>query len=130
NALSKWLRLRIWRDGREHTMTFTHGDADAPLAVTGEADGRRGTEVSFLPSKETFSQVEFDYATLEHRLRELAFLNSGVRIVLTDARGVEEKREELMYEGGIEAFVRFLDRTKKPLVDRPIVVKGERDGIV
>src|SRR5690606_10181696 len=65
NALSKWLRLRIWRDGKEHTMTFTHGDADAPLAITGEADGRRGTEVSFLPSKETFSQIEFDYATLE-----------------------------------------------------------------
>ena len=130
NALSKWLRLRIWRDGNEHVMTFTHGDADAPLALVGDANGRRGTEVTFLPSKETFTQVEFDYATLEHRLRELAFLNSGVRIVLTDARGVEEKREELMYEGGIEAFVRYLDRTKKSLIDRPIVVRGEREGIV
>jgi DNA gyrase subunit B len=129
NALSKWLRLRIWRDGREHMMTFTHGDADAPLKMVGEAHGKRGTEVTFLPSTATFTQVEFNYATLEHRLRELAFLNSGVRIVLTDARGVEEKREELMYEGGIEAFVRYLDRTKKPLVERPIVVSAERDGI-
>src|SRR5690349_10059679 len=78
NALSTWLRLRIWRDGNEHFMEFRHGDAVAPLAVIGEAAGRRGTEVSFLPSGETFSVVEFDYATIEHRLRELAFLNSGV----------------------------------------------------
>ncbi len=110
-------------------MTFTHGDADAPLKVVGPANGKRGTEVTFLPSTKTFTSVEFDYATLEHRLRELAFLNSGVRIILTDSRGVEIKREELMYEGGIEAFVRYLDRTKKPLVDAPIVVRGERDGI-
>jgi DNA gyrase subunit B len=130
NALSSKLTLRIWRDDKEHAMSFTHGDADAPLAVVGPANGRKGTEVTFLASTETFTSVEYDYATLEHRLRELAFLNSGVRIVLTDKRGVEEKREELMYEGGIEAFVRYLDRTKKPLVERPIVVRAERDGIV
>ena len=93
------------------------------------AGGRRGTEVTFLPSTDTFTKVEFDYATLEHRLRELAFLNSGVRIVLTDLRHGGEKREEMMYEGGLEAFVRFLDRSKTALLPAPIYVKTERDGI-
>ncbi|MBY0298616.1 MAG: DNA topoisomerase (ATP-hydrolyzing) subunit B [Methylobacterium sp.] len=129
NALSTWLRLRIWRGGQEHAMEFRHGDAVAPLAVVGPAGERRGTEVTFLPSTDTFSMVEFDYATLEKRLRELAFLNSGVRIVLTDARHAEHKREELVYEGGVEAFVRYLDRTKTPLVSKPVVVRSERDGI-
>src|SRR5918998_1247848 len=129
NALSSFLKLRIWRDGQEHVMEFRHGDAVAPLAVVGPADGRRGTEVTFLPSTETFSMVEFDYATLEHRLRELAFLNSGVRIILTDNRHAERKREELMYEGGVEAFVRYLDRAKTPLIGQPIMIRSERDGI-
>src|SRR5829696_3980016 len=105
NALSSSLKLRIWRDGQEHAMEFRYGDPVAPLAVVGDANGRRGTEVTFLPSPETFTMVEFDYATLEHRLRELAFLNSGVRIILTDARHPEVKREELFYKGGVEAFV-------------------------
>ena len=117
NALSTWLELRIWRDGLEHLSEFAGGDAVAPLKVTGPApldDGRpkRGTEVTFTPSPETFTMVEFDYATLEHRLRELAFLNSGVRIMLTDLRHAEPRREELHYEGGLEAFVRYLDRAK------------------
>ena len=130
NALSSWLRLRIWRNGEEHSMEFRHGEPVAPLAVVGPAEGRRGTEVSFLPSTETFKGVvEFDYGTLEHRLRELAFLNSGVRIVLTDLRHAEQKREELYYEGGVEAFVRYLDRSKKPEIARPILVRAERDGI-
>ena len=136
NALSVKLSLRIWRDDKAHEMSFTHGVADAPLAVTGAAAGKRGTEVTFLPhtgdaeSKATFTGViEFDYATLEHRLRELAFLNSGVRIVLTDARGVEPKREELFYEGGVEAFVRYLDRAKQPLIQNPVVLRAEKDGI-
>ena len=97
-------------------MSFTHGEPDAPLAVTGDWDGRNGTEVTFLPSTETFTMIEFDFATLEHRLRELAFLNSGVRIVLTDKRGVEPKTETLMYEGGLAEFVRYLDRAKHPLI--------------
>src|SRR5687767_7010292 len=101
NALSSWLKLRIWRNGKIHEMSFTNGDPDAPLKVVGDWDGRNGTEVTFLPSTATFSMTEFDYATLEHRLRELAFLNSGVRIVLTDRRGVEPKTETLMYEGGL-----------------------------
>src|SRR5215203_6119731 len=130
NALSSWLRLRIWRNGQEHAMEFRHGEPAAPLAVVGPAEGRRGTEVSFLPSTQTFKGVtEFDYETLEHRLRELAFLNSGVRIVLTDLRHAEQKREELYYEGGVEAFVRYLDRSKKAELARPIMVRAERDGI-
>ena len=129
NALSQWLKLRIWRNGKVHEMSFTDGVPDAPLKVTGDWDGRNGTEVSFLPSPRTFTMTEFDYATLEHRLRELAFLNSGVKIVLTDRRGVEPKTETLMYEGGLEAFVKFLDRTKHPLIPQPIVVLAERDGI-
>jgi DNA gyrase subunit B len=135
NALSASLTLQIWRDGLEHVMHFADGDAVDKLAVVGPApivDGRpkRGTQVTFTPSKATFTMVEFDYATIEHRLRELAFLNSGVRIVLTDLRGAEMKREELHYDGGLEAFVRYLDRAKTPLIDKPIVIRGERDRIV
>jgi DNA gyrase subunit B len=129
NALSSWLRLRIFRNGKEHFMEFNNGDAVAPLAVTGDADGKRGTEVTFLPSTETFTMVEFDYSTLEHRLRELAFLNSGVRIILTDNRHAERKREEMMFEGGVEAFVRYLDRAKTPLIQNPVVIRSERDNI-
>jgi DNA gyrase subunit B len=127
--LSTWLKLRIWRDGQEHAMEFRDGEASAPLSVVGPAHDRRGTEVTFLPSPQTFTMTEFDYATLEHRLRELAFLNSGVRIVLSDMRHAVEKTEELRYEGGVEAFVRYLDRNKTPLIPTPIVIKAERDGI-
>jgi DNA gyrase subunit B len=129
NALSSLLKLTIWRDGAEHTMEFRHGDAVAPLARTGDSGGKRGTEVTFLPSTQTFTMVEFDFATLEHRLRELAFLNSGVRIVLTDLRHAVEKREEMRYDGGVEAFVKYLDRNKSALVPAPIVIKAERDNI-
>jgi len=129
NALSEWLKLRIWRGGQEHAMSFTHGVADSPLALIGPADRRNGTEVTFKPSAETFSMVEFDYATLEHRLRELAFLNSGVRIVLTDARRYEVKQEDMVYEGGLIAFTRFLDRAKSPLINEPIYVSTEKDCI-
>ena len=129
NALSTWLRLRIWRDGKEHFMEFNDGDAVKPLAVVGDAQGKRGTEVSFLASPKTFTMTEYDWATLEHRLRELAFLNSGVRIVLSDQRHAVEKREEMVYEGGVEAFVKYLDRNKSPLVPKPIVIKVDRDGL-
>ncbi len=129
NALSVWLKLKIRRKGQIHEMSFTNGVADAPLAVTGDAGDETGTEVTFLPSPETFTMVEFDYNTLEHRLRELAFLNSGVRIILTDKRHADVREQELLYEGGLEAFVRYLDRTKKPLIDSPIAIKAERDGI-
>jgi DNA gyrase subunit B len=129
NALSTTLKLRIWRGGIEHEMEFAHGDAVYPLRVVGPAPDKRGTEVTFLPSPQTFTMIEFDYKTLEHRLRELAFLNSGVRIILTDARHAEVKREELMYEGGTEAFVRYLDRAKSPLIGKPIMLSAEKDGI-
>jgi DNA gyrase subunit B len=129
NALSSWLKLTIWRDGHEHFMEFHDGDAVAPLAVVGAAYDRRGTEVSFLPSTNTFTMTEFDFATLEHRLRELAFLNSGVTITLSDMRHAVEKRETMRYEGGVEAFVKYLDRNKTALVPQPIVMKAERDGV-
>ncbi|HLT78871.1 MAG TPA: DNA topoisomerase (ATP-hydrolyzing) subunit B [Ferrovibrio sp.] len=129
NALSTTLELRIWRGGRAYFMRFRHGVAEAPLADMGDAGGRRGTEVTFLPSPETFSKTEFDFPTLEHRLRELAFLNSGVKIVLEDLRGVEPKRIELRYDGGVEAFVAYLDRNKTPLHKPAITIRGERDGI-
>ncbi len=129
NALSEHLDLRIWRDDKEHFLRFRMGVAEAPLAVVGDAHGKRGTEVTFLPSPKIFTKTEFDYATLEHRLRELAFLNSGVRLILTDARGVEPKQAEFHYEGGIEAFVRYVDRAKNALHEPPIVIAGERDGI-
>src|SRR5580698_6223257 len=128
NALSEWLDLRIWRNGREHYIRFSYGDPVAPLVTLGESDGKRGTEVTFLPSPRTFTKVEFDYATLEHRLRELAFLNSGVTIVFTDLRGVEKKEQTLHYEGGLEAFVRYLDRAKTLLIPSPVMIRGERDG--
>jgi len=129
NALSTSLKLTIWRDGKEHFMEFRDGVAVAPLKVIGDARDRRGTQVTFFPSPKTFTMVEFDFATLEHRLRELAFLNSGVSIVLSDMRHAVEKREEMKYEGGVEAFVKYLDRNKSPLIPTPIMIKAEREGI-
>ncbi|MBI4275655.1 MAG: DNA topoisomerase (ATP-hydrolyzing) subunit B [Rhizobiales bacterium] len=129
NALSAWLRLTIWRDGKEHFMEFRDGVAVKPLKAVGKVEGKQGTEVTFLPSTKTFTMTEFDFATLEHRLRELAFLNSGVTIVLSDMRHAVEKREEMRYEGGVEAFVKYLDRNKTSLVPTPIVIKAEREGV-
>ena len=129
NALSSKLELRVWRDGKEHYIQFKHGDSVAPLDIVGDANGKRGTEVTFLASTETFTNVEYDFSTLEHRLRELAFLNSGVNIVLSDMRHAVEKREELFYEGGVEEFVKYLDRNKKPVVPSPIVMRSEQNGI-
>ena len=129
NALSEWLELRIWREGKEHVMRFSNGESDGPLEVVGDANDKKGTAVTFMPSAETFSMIEFNLSTLEHRLRELAFLNSGVRLVLTDARGVEPTTFVLEYEGGIEAFVKHLDRGKTPLIESPIVITGEQDGV-
>jgi len=129
NALSTWLKLKIRRKGQIHEMSFSHGVPDAPLAVTGEAGEETGTEVTFLPSPETFTKTDFDYATLEHRLRELAFLNSGVRILLSDRRHADVKEQQFLYDGGIIEFVKYLDRAKKPLIPEPISISGERDGI-
>jgi DNA gyrase subunit B len=130
NALSEWLDLTIWRDGEEHFMRFRHGDAEAPLKVVGKApEGKKGTRVTFLPSPDTFKITEFDFERLEHRYRELAFLNSGVRLILVDARHEERVEHELYYEGGIAAFVKWLDRAKTALFPEPIAISAVRDGI-
>ncbi len=138
NALSVFLKLNIRRGGKVHEMSFTHGVADAPLEVIGTYvedkkpgtyEGRSGSEITFLPSTDTFTMVEFDFKTLEHRLRELAFLNSGVHILLRDHRHPEHVEVELYYEGGLEAFVRYLDKSKAPVIETPIVMRSEKDGI-
>ncbi|GAA4048971.1 DNA topoisomerase (ATP-hydrolyzing) subunit B [Parerythrobacter jejuensis] len=140
NALSEWLELMIWRDGKEHWMRFEHGDAVNSLEVKGDAPKvdrnpddngfKKGTRVTFMASHDTFKNVtEFDFDKLEHRYRELAFLNSGVRILLRDNRGEEVLEHDLYYEGGIAAFVKYLDRNKQPLVAEPIAVSANKDGI-
>ncbi|MCK5444776.1 MAG: DNA gyrase subunit B, partial [Rhodospirillaceae bacterium] len=135
NALSDWLELKVFRDGSEHVCRFANGDTTDSLKVVGDAptkeDGKpyTGTEVTFHPSTETFTMVEFDFATLEHRLRELAFLNSGVHLLLTDARHVDEKVVDLHYEGGLAAFVEYLDRSKTALHQPAIAVNGTKGGI-
>src|ERR1044071_2847953 len=129
NALSSSLKLTIWRDGKEWFMEFRNGDAVKPLKEVGKAKDQRGTQVQFLPSPKTFTMTEFDFGTLEHRLRELAFLNSGVAISLSDQRHAVEKKVEMKYEGGVEEFVKYLDRTKKSIVPKPIYVRADRDGI-
>ncbi len=140
NALWEWLELTIWREGQEHWMRFEHGDAVAPLKVVGDAPRsdrnadpngfKKGTRVTFKASHETFKNVtEFDFEKLEHRYRELAFLNSGVRIKLRDLRHEDTLEHDLYYEGGIAAFVKYLDRNKQPLIAEPIAVSAEKDGI-
>ncbi len=130
NALSEKLHLTIYSYGKKHHMSFTHGDADGRLEVVGDSEGKTGTHVTFLPSKETFTKTVFDFATLEHRLRELAFLNSGVTLVLRDDRHVEPQEVVMHYEGGVSAFVTYLDRSKTVLHTPPITIHGEKEGIV
>jgi DNA gyrase subunit B len=129
NALSDYLELRIWRNGKEHYARFEGGYTTESLRVVGDANGRKGTEVRFLASLSTFSNRDFDFHTLEKRLRELAFLNSGVRIILEDERPAEPLRSELFYEGGVREFVKYLDRSKSSILPEPIYVRGERDDI-
>ena len=129
NALSVWLELRIWRNGKEHYARFEHGETTQSLRVTGDAADETGTEVRFLASTGTFSNLDYDFHTLEKRLRELAFLNSGVRIILEDERPAEPLRSELHYEGGVREFVKYLDRSKTAVMGEPIYMAGERDDI-
>ncbi len=129
NALSEWLELRIWRDGKEHFARFENGETISPLKIVGDSTGRKGTEVKFLASANTFSNREFQFKTLENRLRELAFLNSGVRINIQDQRLSNFVSSELYYEGGVSEFVKYLDRSRNALIDNPIFISGERDGI-
>ena len=130
NALSSKLELTIWRGDKEYFMRFHDGEPEKPLKVVGDAKDKRGTRVTFWPSHKVFTKTEFDFATLEHRLRELAFLNSGVRVTLKDLRGPEPRVEEMLYDGGVEEFVRFLDRNKKQLIPKPLLIKGEREKII
>ena len=128
NALSERLDLSIWRGGDRYAMRFADGEPAAPLARVGGAGDRTGTEITFWPSPRTFGSTEFDFARLEHRLRELAFLNSGVAIALEDRRGAEPRAVTMRYDGGIKAFVAWLDRSKKPLHTPSVSIAGERDG--
>ena len=129
NALSVWLELKVWRNDKVHIARFEHGETAEHLKVIGDANGEKGTEVRFLASTETFSNLEYSFETLEKRLRELAFLNSGVRIILEDERPAEPLRTELLYEGGVKEFVKYLDRSKSSMMPEPIFVTGERDDI-
>ncbi|MCT4682333.1 MAG: DNA topoisomerase (ATP-hydrolyzing) subunit B, partial [Roseicyclus sp.] len=129
NALSDWLELRIWRDGKEHYARFERGDTVEHLREVGDANGEKGTEVRFMASTSTFSNLDYSFKTLETRLRELAFLNSGVRITLEDERPAEALKSELFYEGGVREFVRYLDRSKTAVMPEPIFMTGEKDGI-
>ncbi|CUH42912.1 MULTISPECIES: DNA topoisomerase (ATP-hydrolyzing) subunit B [Ruegeria] len=129
NALSNWLELRVWRNGKEHVARFEGGETVEHLKVVAECGDRTGTEVRFLASLDTFSNLEYSFETLEKRLRELAFLNSGVRIILIDERPAERLETELFYEGGVKEFVKYLDRSKTSAMPEPIYIKGERDDI-
>ncbi|KAA8606744.1 DNA gyrase subunit B [Salipiger aestuarii] len=129
NALSVWLELRVWRNGKEHYAKFSHGDTVEHLRVVGDAPGESGTEVRFLASTDTFSNLDYQFETLEKRLRELAFLNSGVRIIVEDERPATPLKTELHYDGGVKEFVKYLDRSKHAMLPEPIFMTGEKDGI-
>ncbi|WP_410217140.1 DNA topoisomerase (ATP-hydrolyzing) subunit B [Paracoccus sp. (in: a-proteobacteria)] len=135
NALSDWLELRIWRNDKEYYVRFEHGDTVEHLRVVGDAPGQKGTEVRFMASTKinhpegTFSNLDYSFKTLENRLRELAFLNSGVRIILEDERHAEVQKTELFYEGGVREFVKYLDRSKTSVMPQPIFITGEKNGI-
>ena len=130
NALSDYLELRIWRNDKEYFMRFEHGEPLEDLVMVGDSPGKTGTQVTFKPSLETFTNVDFSYDILKHRFRELAFLNRGVRIIVQDHRTSDHEEVELYYEGGIEAYVEYLDRSKVALIDTPITVIGEKDGVI
>ena len=127
NALSEWMEVRIWRHGIEHFIRFEHGDAVAPLVVVGPSDEAQGTQVTFKPSDKTFTHIEFDFAILEKRLRELAFLNSGLAIVLRDERHAPSQEVSFHYEGGLVAFAEYLDRAKMPLFS-PVISSAVDDA--
>jgi len=128
NALSEVLELTIWRGGKQHFISFAHGEANGPLVVTGDCE-QTGTQVRFLPSKETFAITEFDRATIEHRLRELAFLNSGINIIFRDERGDEPYEIQLHYEGGLKEFVTYLNKSKNAIQSKPIFIKSVKDRV-
>ena len=129
NALSDWLELRIWRNGKEYAMRFENGDSVSPLKIIGDVVGKKGTQITFHPAKTTFSFTEFSFSTIEHRLRELAFLNSGVKIILKDLRNEEQKEVTLYYEGGVEEYVKYLDKSKNAMHQTIVINTQEVNGI-
>ena len=135
NALSEWLELTVWRNDTEYRARFEHGECVVHVHEVGPAPGMRGTEVRFLASAKTnipdgtFSNLDYSFKTLEHRLRELAFLNSGVRIIIEDERPAEPLHSELFYEGGVKEFVKYIDRSKTSIMSDPIYMIGDRNGI-
>lgn len=129
NALSDWLELRIWRNGKEHSIRFEHGVAVKPLEIVGDAKGKKGSQITFHPSAATFTFTKFSFSTLEHRLRELSFLNSGVRIVLKDLRNEEPQESVLFHQGGVKAYVEYLDKSKNPLHSTISIIAPEVDGM-
>lgn len=130
NALSDFLELRIWRNDKEHFMRFEHGEPLEDLVIVADTPGKTGTQVTFKPSTDTFTNTDFSYKTLKHRFRELAFLNRGVRIIVQDHRTSDHEEVELYYEGGIHAYVDYLDRSKTALIEAPISIMGEKEDIV
>ena len=130
NALSSDLKLTVRREGKVHFMRFHNGTSERPLTIIGESTERSGTEITFTPSEKTFSRTEFEYSVLEHRLRELAFLNPGIEIVLIDRRKPDTPTEKFHYEGGLLQFAKYLDRSKMPLIEPPIVIKGNKDDTI
>ena len=128
NALSENLSLTIYRNSKIYKIDFTHGDAKERLAIIGDSDGKTGTEINFKPSADTFAMCIFDYSTLEHRIRELAFLNSGVHIDLIDERETEKKKVSFYYEGGLKAYIEYLNRSRHA-IHEVIATTHEKEGI-
>ena len=129
NALSEYLKLTIWRDGKKHSATFSNGNTTKKLDIVGTSNSETGTEVTFQPSTEVFTNVNFIFKTLESRLRELAFLNAGLKIKLIDNRNNQQNKVDMLYEGGVREFVKFIDKSRTPLISEPIFISGQRDKI-
>ena len=129
NALSEYLKLTIWRDGKKHCATFSNGNTTKKLDIVGTSNSETGTEVTFQPSTEVFTNVNFIFKTLESRLRELAFLNAGLKIKLIDNRNNQQNKVDMFYEGGVREFVKFIDKSRTPLISEPIFISGQRDNI-
>ena len=129
NALSEYLKLTIWRDGKKHSATFSNGNTTKKLDIVGTSNSETGTEVTFQPSTEVFTNVNFIFKTLESRLRELAFLNAGLKIKLIDNRNNQQNKVDMLYEGGVSEFVKFIDKSRTPLISKPIFISGQRDNI-
>ena len=129
NALSEYLKLTIWRDGKEHCATFKNGNTEQSLEIIGTSDSLTGTEITFQPSTDIFTNINFNFKTLESRLRELAFLNAGLKIKLSDNRNDQSKTIDMCYEGGVSEFVKFIDKSRTPLMNNPIFISGLKDNI-